>query len=290
MEDLRAAFDTARGASAIRDIPKTKDTPMSVIVAKRLINMDEVLAVLEDNLPQCTLEKDDSGSTVRIQKTTHIGAKVSLSVHSLLFSQENVQKLKESGLADSVLEGLQGADAIPMPVNNFKAYLEETMSPKKAKDFLREHKEQVYGICAHNSLIAISEWDPNEFGGLLTGGNAFYISHRMTFEKELLQLLSAKIEHSAATVPSSSNCFIATAASGDACNPSVVALRRFRDQRLVQTSSGRLFIRIYEACGPMMATMIRANSLARKVTLTFCVRPCAYLVSRFADGRPEGRT
>jgi hypothetical protein len=192
---------------------------MSVIVANRLVGIDEVVALLEDNLPNCSVEKDAWEPTIRVRKTSHIGARISLSAASLLFTQESVQKLKETGITDPVLQSLgQSGDTAPMPVAKFGAYLEQTMNPQGAKDFLREHKAQIYGLCAHTSLITVREWDPNEVGGLLTGGNAFYISHRMKFEKELLQLLSAKVDRSSTAVPSASNCAVAIDASGSADN------------------------------------------------------------------------
>jgi hypothetical protein len=254
------------------------------IIAKRVVTVDEVVAILEDNMPNCALEQDLAKSTIRIRKTSHIGASVSLSVYRLFFSQENVQKLRQSGVPESFLQGLgQGTVVTPMDGNELRAHVERTLKKKEVKGFWQEHKTKIFGICGYNSLITISEWDPNELGGLLTGGNAFYISHRQTFEKELLNLLSSKFEHSAASVPSSSNCFIATAASGNADDPSVVALRTFRDQRLTQTLTGRAFIRMYATYGPIIANIIRPSKLARKITFTFCVRPCAYLVSDMVD-------
>lgn len=266
---------------------------MAQIVTKRLVKMQEVEAILEDNLPHCDLEKEfsneDFKSTLRVRKSTNIGAKVFLSVHSIFFSRENVQKLKESGIADSLLDDLeQSADAAPILADGLQAYLKQTLNSRMARELLREHKTTIYKTCALNSLITISEWDPNEFWGLLTGGDAFHISNRMEFEKELGQLLSANIEHVSSENPG--GCFIATAASGDSNDPSVVVLRRYRDQRLAHTPSGRLFIRVYETWGPMIARMIRYSRLARRITYAICVRPSARLVSSMAGTTGKDET
>ena len=55
---------------------------------------------------------------------------------------------------------------------------------------------------------------------------------------------------------SSSGCFVATAAYGDRLHPEVVALRRWRDERLVRHAAGRAFIRAYGIVGPRRARVV----------------------------------
>lgn len=54
-------------------------------------------------------------------------------------------------------------------------------------------------------------------------------------------------------------CFVATAAYGDRLHPEVVALRRWRDERLVRHAAGRAFIRIYRIVGPLLARVVAAE-------------------------------
>ena len=259
--------------------------PTAQIVTKRLVNMDKVIAIIEDNLPHCDLEKE-SISILRVRKSTNIGAEVSLYVHSLSFSRGNIQKLRESGISDTLLDGLeQAADEAPIGGSELQAYLKQTLNKKKANELFRKHMTTISKVCTLNTLITISEWDPNQFLGALTFGSSYHIANRTSFVKELAQLLSANIEHSSKEVPN--NCFIATAASGDANDPNVIVLRRFRDQRLVQSYFGRLFIQAYEVWGPVIARKIRHSLIVRQIVYTICVRPCAKFVSGMVDARDE---
>lgn len=54
-------------------------------------------------------------------------------------------------------------------------------------------------------------------------------------------------------------CFVATAAYGDRLHPEVVALRRWRDERLVRHAAGRVFIRVYRILGPRLAGVVAAE-------------------------------
>ena len=54
-------------------------------------------------------------------------------------------------------------------------------------------------------------------------------------------------------------CFVATAAFGDACAPEVMALKRWRDQRLARSLWGRGLIRLYWRVGPWLAKIVRGR-------------------------------
>lgn len=64
--------------------------------------------------------------------------------------------------------------------------------------------------------------------------------------------------------PQKSGCFIATAAFGDYDDPTVLALRRFRDEHLSKCSWGRAFIRLYYKMSPPMARVIAAHEWLRR--------------------------
>lgn len=51
-------------------------------------------------------------------------------------------------------------------------------------------------------------------------------------------------------------CFIATAVYGDTFSPEVVALRAFRDQRLMPNALGRAFVRTYYRLSPPIARLL----------------------------------
>lgn len=61
---------------------------------------------------------------------------------------------------------------------------------------------------------------------------------------------------------SGGGCFVVTAAYGDRAHPDVVAMRRFRDERLVRWAAGRAVIRGYWRVGPVLARRVNPQSVA----------------------------
>ena len=63
-------------------------------------------------------------------------------------------------------------------------------------------------------------------------------------------------------------CFVATATFGDFSHPSVIELRKLRDQRLRKNLLGRSFIRSYYKYGPALARNIESSAFLRAACLT----------------------
>ncbi len=59
---------------------------------------------------------------------------------------------------------------------------------------------------------------------------------------------------------SNSNCFIVTTTMGDLNHPVVVDFRRYRDEVLLNTFFGRVFIDTYYRIGPVLSMVIKNNS------------------------------
>ena len=64
-------------------------------------------------------------------------------------------------------------------------------------------------------------------------------------------------------LPRSGACFIATAAFGSPLAPDVQVLRRYRDERLSRSATGRLFIRCYYRLSPPVARGLERSETAR---------------------------
>ncbi len=81
--------------------------------------------------------------------------------------------------------------------------------------------------------------------------------------------------------PKSSGCFIATATFGSELAPEVVFLRRFRDEVLLQSVSGRIFIQAYERLSPPLAGLIARSDILRFTALRLMVKPIISMIRWF---------
>ncbi len=79
-----------------------------------------------------------------------------------------------------------------------------------------------------------------------------------------------------------SMCFVANAACGDPFAPEVIALSAFRDDVLMPSRLGRLFVSFYYAVSPPIAAVIARSRALRCVAMATLVQPAARIV---ADSR-----
>jgi len=77
-----------------------------------------------------------------------------------------------------------------------------------------------------------------------------------------------------------SGCFIATAVCGSELASEVILLSRFRDDVLLQSQIGRLFVRLYYWCSPQPARLIAGNEVLRKLARLLLIRPIVQAVKR----------
>jgi hypothetical protein len=91
------------------------------------------------------------------------------------------------------------------------------------------------------------------FNKMILEGAAFYKSRIDEEGAEFLNSLNVQEE----LLKGGGGCFIATAVYGSEVAPEVIVLRRFRDEALLPTLSGRIFIKIYYAISPSIACMLK---------------------------------
>jgi len=75
------------------------------------------------------------------------------------------------------------------------------------------------------------------------------------------------------------DCFIATAACGTESHDDVVALRRFRDDVLLQTRAGHLAVKTYYALSPPIARWISRSHRRRAAVRRTIVSPASRLAA-----------
>ncbi|MBX3299718.1 MAG: DUF4339 domain-containing protein [Acidobacteria bacterium] len=78
-------------------------------------------------------------------------------------------------------------------------------------------------------------------------------------------------------------CFIATAAYGSPLMPEVVLLKRYRDEILLLTRAGSVFVRVYYLLSPPFASLISKVEMLRIITRTFVLSP----ILRFVESRMQ---
>ncbi|MFH0894884.1 MAG: CFI-box-CTERM domain-containing protein [Bacteroidota bacterium] len=73
--------------------------------------------------------------------------------------------------------------------------------------------------------------------------------------------------------PKKGACFIATACYGSYDAPEVIVLRRFRDEVLMHSFGGRLFIKAYYFLSPPIASFISRHEKLRQIVREFIIEP-----------------
>jgi len=77
--------------------------------------------------------------------------------------------------------------------------------------------------------------------------------------------------------PSSSGCYIATAAMGDYNHPLVIELRDFRDNWILTKRWGPTFVNFYYRYGSILANYIQNSTFFRRISYLLIVIPLVYL-------------
>jgi len=91
--------------------------------------------------------------------------------------------------------------------------------------------------------------------------------------------ISAERERSE-SLSKSGNCFIATATMGDYNHPTVIQLRSFRDNYLLQRNWGINFIKLYYKFGPYPARLIAKHDILKKISYDVIIRPLSFITSK----------
>ena len=81
-------------------------------------------------------------------------------------------------------------------------------------------------------------------------------------------------------------CFIATACYGDYSHPVVIELRRFRDDCLEASASGRRFVRWYYGWSPALASLVATNATLQTLARMLIITP-AVTVARICHRRRQ---
>ncbi len=75
-------------------------------------------------------------------------------------------------------------------------------------------------------------------------------------------------------------CFIATACYENYNSPEVLVLRQFRDDKLLKTSFGKVFVKFYYSVSPFFATIISKSELLKKSVRQYFLEPIVAKLQR----------
>lgn len=153
----------------------------------------------------------------------------------------------------------------------------------KVMDFVLRKKTTLIGCekayRAVNSTNFVSKNNGDFFFPLDgTESESILLKELFVFSKNELDSLSPN--NSVTNPPSTSGCFIATAAMGDYDNPLVLDLRYFRDNWLLKRDWGNKFVKWYYKNSPAVAARIEKSLVLKKITYLAIVKPL-HLVSNF---------
>ena len=84
-------------------------------------------------------------------------------------------------------------------------------------------------------------------------------------------------------VKAASPCFIATAAYGTPLHEDIDVLRDFRDEYLMTSPIGRIFVKTYYTASPPIADVIRENEGLRTIVRGGLVKPLVYISRSFVE-------
>ena len=79
-------------------------------------------------------------------------------------------------------------------------------------------------------------------------------------------------------------CFVATTCYGNYDAPEVLALRQFRDDKLLKTFSGKVFVKFYYSVSPFLVRLISKSDLRKNFVRKFILEPIVTKLQRSNKG------
>jgi hypothetical protein len=81
------------------------------------------------------------------------------------------------------------------------------------------------------------------------------------------------VQHGIGPATPNGGCFVATACYGDYDAPEVMVLRHFRDDKLLKTFFGKVFVKLYYSVSPFFATLISKSDILKKSVRQYFLQP-----------------
>ena len=85
-----------------------------------------------------------------------------------------------------------------------------------------------------------------------------------------------------AITPPKSGCFIATACYGDYNATEVLVLRKYRDEKLLNTFLGEFFVRFYYFISPAIVVLISKSDILKRIIIRYFLSPIVSMLNKDA--------
>jgi len=110
------------------------------------------------------------------------------------------------------------------------------------------------------------------------------VRSRMMKATEMIRSIDPNFIPPKAEAPKS-GCFVVTATMGDEQHPSVVLMRRFRDDWLLERRWGKAVISFYYNLGPSFADVIKKSKILRFIAYTLIVVPMTKVAKTILENK-----
>lgn len=101
---------------------------------------------------------------------------------------------------------------------------------------------------------------------------------KIFYDEQKTYLAARQLKDEIENPPKKGMCFVATAAYGSELAPEVILLSRFRDEVLLSSMLGILFVKLYYFASPPFARLIAKVRILRAVTRVLLLRPILRLL------------
>jgi len=152
----------------------------------------------------------------------------------------------------------------------------------------RDTLENIVHLCKDN-IEGVSYNDPLNYNSPTTWHASpeyeAVLKHKLDFAVGMLREIDPNYEQPTIEKKSIAECFIVTAVMGDTAHPTVVDLRRFRDEWLARQGWGRRVIQGYYRIGPLAAEIIAPSRTMRLLSYVLIVIPLKLLAKTLMPNR-----
>lgn len=154
-----------------------------------------------------------------------------------------------------------------------REYGDKIFIPRSRVEGLQFIKKQSYGL---KSTFAPD--DPkilDELRQLARKHHLIVVLHNFP---ENYQIYVSSFDDKSVKAEKASGCYIATAAYGSPLAPEVIFFRRFRDEVLLTSSLGSIFVEVYYFVSPALASLISRADILKRATRHLVLMPILRLL------------